>query len=193
MPTIGLLFILGGAVLFRQIAVGRVANLPGDVRDLALAFLSADMVGVQSVLAQRGNNVSPGDGGVATPPGDTSQIPDFAKNSVWPASGRITQHSSAEYPDALWAGDINEGSGDDDIGNPVRAYRAGVVTTVNRWSHSYGHHIRIDHGDQNTLYAHLSEMMVRTGQQVKAGQIIGRVGATGNASGPHLHFEIKEG
>jgi murein DD-endopeptidase MepM/ murein hydrolase activator NlpD len=54
----------------------------------------------------------------------------------------------------------------------------------------YGGMIRIDHGDFQTLYAHLSETVVRTGQQVSAGQFIGRVGNTGYSRGQHLHFEM---
>src|SRR5699024_9426031 len=111
---------------------------------------------------------------------------------VWPARGTNTKHSG--YPWASWAGDINQpGSGD--YGNPVRAYRDGVVAGVARWNRSYGHHVRINHPDtgQNTLYAHLSKILVRVGEAVKAGQLVGRVGSTGNSSGPHLHFEIAGG
>lgn len=54
----------------------------------------------------------------------------------------------------------------------------------------YGGMIRIDHGDFETLYAHLSETAVRTGQTVSAGQFIGRVGNTGQSRGQHLHLEM---
>lgn len=110
----------------------------------------------------------------------------------WPAVGERHQHTSG-YDWAKWSGDINvPGSGD--FGNPVRAYQGGVVSEVRRMKTSYGKHIRIKHPDgTSTLYAHLSKMKVKPGQRVKPGQFIGRVGNSGNSSGPHLHFEISGG
>lgn len=56
---------------------------------------------------------------------------------------------------------------------------------------SYGHMVEVRHADGNTtLYAHLSEINVQQGEKVVRGQRIGRVGSTGNATGPHLHFEV---
>lgn len=54
-----------------------------------------------------------------------------------------------------------------------------------------GGYIVIDHGDGTfTLYAHMSQTYVHTGDRIAAGQVIGRQGATGDATGPHLHFEV---
>ena len=55
----------------------------------------------------------------------------------------------------------------------------------------YGGMVKIDHGDFTSLYAHLSETVIRTNQQVRAGEMIGRVGNTGMSRGHHLHFELK--
>ncbi|OXM61624.1 M23 family metallopeptidase [Amycolatopsis vastitatis] len=76
-------------------------------------------------------------------------------------------------------------------GMPVLASASGTVTRVeNRGSESYGRFIEIDHGSGwRTLYAHLSTQTVSVGQAVTGGKQIGTAGATGNVSGPHLHFE----
>jgi murein DD-endopeptidase MepM/ murein hydrolase activator NlpD len=75
-------------------------------------------------------------------------------------------------------------------GTPVYATGNGTVTMANRQS-GYGLTIEIDHGfDYKTLYAHLSKILVKRGQKVKRGEIIGLVGSTGKSTGPHLHYEV---
>ncbi|WP_306250485.1 M23 family metallopeptidase [Parvularcula sp. IMCC14364] len=77
-------------------------------------------------------------------------------------------------------------------GTPVRAAASGHVRVVGRQS-GYGNIIIIDHSeDWQTRYAHLSEFFVSEGAMVSAGSTIGLVGQTGNATGPHLHFEIRD-
>ena len=78
-------------------------------------------------------------------------------------------------------------------GTPVYAADTGRVVKAG-WSEiGYGYRIIIDHGiDYVTLYAHLSEYYVQPGDIVQKGEIIGRVGSTGNSTGPHLHFEIRD-
>ena len=76
-------------------------------------------------------------------------------------------------------------------GTPIYATGNGKVFRADRRSSGYGKHIRIDHGyGYVTLYAHLSEMKVKPGQEVKRGDIIGLVGNTGKSKGPHLHYEV---
>ncbi len=75
-------------------------------------------------------------------------------------------------------------------GTPVYATADGVVVYAD-WNMGYGYTIDIDHGyGFLTRYAHLSKIQVREGEMVKRGQIIGRVGATGRAVAPHLHYEV---
>lgn len=77
-------------------------------------------------------------------------------------------------------------------GAPVRTIGDGQVEFAGRMG-GYGNVVEIDHGNGNsTLYAHLSRIDVRNGQRVERGERIGAVGATGWATGPHLHFEFKE-
>mgnify|MGYP002542037440 CR=1 FL=1 len=105
-------------------------------------------------------------------------------------SSEITQEYSTEHK----AIDIAASSG-----SPVYAAEDGTVSYVQIWDGSYdttgmmsyGHMVEVRHADGNTtLYAHLSEINVQQGEKVVRGQRIGRVGSTGNATGPHLHFEV---
>ena len=78
-------------------------------------------------------------------------------------------------------------------GTTVKAIAAGRVVTSG-WGGSYGYQVVIRHVDgRYSQYAHLSAISVKAGQTVGGGQRIGRSGATGNATGPHLHFEVRTG
>ncbi|MFP8902789.1 M23 family metallopeptidase [Streptomyces atacamensis] len=78
-------------------------------------------------------------------------------------------------------------------GTPVRSVGPGTVVTVG-WGGAYGNQIVIRHDDgKYTQYAHLSATKVSAGQKVDGGQQIGAVGSTGNSTGPHLHFEARNG
>ena len=75
-------------------------------------------------------------------------------------------------------------------GTPVRAMAGGRVRFAGTQG-SYGTVVWIDHGGSVlTVYAHLSELRVRTGEAVEGRQVVGLSGASGNATRPHLHFEI---
>ncbi len=77
------------------------------------------------------------------------------------------------------------------MGAPVVAAGTGIVMSSG-WLGGYGKAIVIQHnGVQQTLYGHLSEVFVQPGQRIEQGTVIGRVGSTGNSTGPHLHFETK--
>ncbi len=80
-------------------------------------------------------------------------------------------------------------------GTPIYAAASGrVIITRNngRWNGGYGNYVVITHKNGiQTLYSHMTYSVVSPGQLVTAGQIIGHVGATGMATGPHLHFEVR--
>lgn len=79
------------------------------------------------------------------------------------------------------------------VGAPVRAPARGVVALVDTF-HLGGNVVYIDHGaGLVTAYLHLSEQLVAEGDIVEAGQLIGRVGATGRVTGPHLHWIVRYG
>lgn len=76
-------------------------------------------------------------------------------------------------------------------GTEIYAANDGKVLKA-RYSSSYGYYILIDHGGElSTLYAHCSKLLVKAGDTVKRGQVIAKVGSTGNSTGYHLHFEVR--
>jgi murein DD-endopeptidase MepM/ murein hydrolase activator NlpD len=76
-------------------------------------------------------------------------------------------------------------------GTAVMATLPGVAKVIVSAA-GYGLHVIIDHGGGlSSLYGHLNTVIVMTGEYVVAGEVIGTVGASGNATGPHLHFEIR--
>ena len=78
-----------------------------------------------------------------------------------------------------------------ETGDPVRATANGVVESAG-WNGGYGNMVEIDHGNGfSTRYGHMSKIEVKVGQQIKTGQVIGRVGSTGRSTGPHLHYETR--
>jgi murein DD-endopeptidase MepM/ murein hydrolase activator NlpD len=112
---------------------------------------------------------------------------------VMPAAGPITSHYGMRVNPVTGAYRLHAGS---DIGAgfgaAIHAAKSGRVVSVQtpQQSGGYGNYTIIDHGNGiRTAYAHQSKVLVAPGQVVSAGQTIGKVGSTGNSTGPHLHFE----
>jgi len=79
-----------------------------------------------------------------------------------------------------------------EYGTAVTAADSGIVILAS-WYGGYGNAVVIDHGSGlSTLYGHCSVLYVRAGQQVAKGQVVALVGSTGNSTGPHLHFEVRQ-
>ncbi|SBT64442.1 Peptidase family M23 [Micromonospora sediminicola] len=79
-------------------------------------------------------------------------------------------------------------------GTPIRAAAAGTVVKAGDVGDGYGNSVFVDHHNGYlTHYAHQSRLLVDVGDKVRAGQVIGYEGATGDATGPHLHFEVHQG
>ncbi|HEY6357291.1 MAG TPA: M23 family metallopeptidase, partial [Vicinamibacterales bacterium] len=111
---------------------------------------------------------------------------------IWPAQGPMVSGFGMRWHPILGGYRMHTGI---DIaapyGAPIIASDAGVVLFVG-WYGGYGNTVIVDHGSgYSTLYAHCSAILVNQGQNVARGQAIARVGATGYATGPHLHFEIR--
>ncbi|MDE3187861.1 MAG: M23 family metallopeptidase [Acidobacteriota bacterium] len=122
--------------------------------------------------------------------GDWTQLADAP--SMWPIEGRVTS-SFGEREDPLnGEGAFHPGI---DISAPygtaVRATADGEVSDASMGA-GYGKEVVLDHGhDLLTVYGHLSGIAVLPGQHVTRGQVIGYVGQTGRATGPHLHYEVR--
>lgn len=79
------------------------------------------------------------------------------------------------------------------VGTPIYATGDGKVERLNDNMSGYGNVVLINHGfGYETLYAHMSKIIVKPGQEVKRGEIIGYVGNTGRSTGPHLHYEVRK-
>ena len=118
---------------------------------------------------------------------------------AWPLPQSFTITSPFGYRKDPFTGEVTYHSGTDisaPAGTPILAAAAGMVTIANGtdpWGGSYGYYIKLDHGEgMETLYAHCSAIAVTAGQQVRQSEVIGYVGTTGNSTGNHLHFEMRD-
>jgi murein DD-endopeptidase MepM/ murein hydrolase activator NlpD len=108
----------------------------------------------------------------------SSPMPGPYGNLFGPRGNRF--HSGIDYPAQR--------------GAPVEAAASGQVIFAGWAAGGWGKLVTLAHASGvRTMYAHLSRVAVRVGQRVVAGQRVGRVGASGHASGPHLHFEVRLG
>ena len=109
---------------------------------------------------------------------------------IWPVCGRVISRF----------GSIGKGLQNDGInilarkGTPVRAAQNGVVAYAGNELRGFGNLLLVKHkAGWISAYAHNSELLVRTGQKVRRGQVISRVGSTGSVDKPQLHFELRRG
>jgi murein DD-endopeptidase MepM/ murein hydrolase activator NlpD len=114
--------------------------------------------------------------------------------SIWPVEGRLMGAFGQRTDPFSGEGAMHTGV---DISAPtgttVRVTADGIVTFAS-WSNGYGRLVIVDHGSgTETYYAHLSRFSVIEGQEVRRGEPIGAVGATGRVTAPHLHYEVRQG
>lgn len=117
--------------------------------------------------------------------------------SIWPV--RCSEHKINSVfgdPRVRQGGVTKKHAGVDikaSYGADVLAAAPGIVSQVGWDRDGYGNFVRIRHDHIfETLYAHLSRVLTREGKRVRRGAVIGKVGQTGNATGPHLHYEVRK-
>jgi murein DD-endopeptidase MepM/ murein hydrolase activator NlpD len=122
--------------------------------------------------------------------GDWTELADAP--SLWPLEGRIGSSFGERQDPINGEGAFHSGVDiEAPYGTAVRAAADGNITGA-AMAGGYGREIVIDHGhDVQTIYGHLSAMSVVPGQHVIRGQVIGYVGQSGRATGPHLHYEVR--
>lgn len=125
-------------------------------------------------LMKRGGSFS---GSMAWPVPASYQISSYYGTRMHPILHKLRFHSGIDIPASK--------------GSSVLSAASGTVIMAG-WYGDYGNCIIIDHGGKvATLYGHLSRILISEGDQVKKGEVIGRVGSTGLSTGPHLHFEVR--
>lgn len=120
---------------------------------------------------------------------------DFAQTFIWPVQGRISGRFGSQriYMLADGSGSPKSAHSGMDIaaanGTPIKAPAAGVVTFARPDLYLTGGTVLLDHGHGvSSNFLHLSRLDVKVGERIEQGQVIGAVGATGRATGPHLHW-----
>lgn len=115
-----------------------------------------------------------------------------ATPSIWPVKGWVTSgfgpRVSPFTEKPAWHDGLDIGAA---ANAPVQAPAQGRVTTVG-FDPKLGNIVKLDHGfGIETLYGHLAKALVKEGQRVKRGDVVGLIGSTGLATGPHLHYMVK--
>jgi murein DD-endopeptidase MepM/ murein hydrolase activator NlpD len=162
-----------------------------DEVDQQQVKLSLDQFYTLRAQAMSGRVARALEGGLSpTFTGDWTELADAP--SMWPIEGRLGSGFGVREDPINGEGKFHTGIDiDAPYGAPVRAAADGEVTGETMGA-GYGRQIVLSHGhDVVTLYGHLSAIAVVPGQHVGRGQVIGYVGQSGRATGPHLHYEVR--
>jgi murein DD-endopeptidase MepM/ murein hydrolase activator NlpD len=114
--------------------------------------------------------------------------------SLWPVDGRLIgafgRRSDPFSHEQVWHTGVDISA---PVGSPIRATADGVIALA-EYSGGYGRLVVVDHGGRvQTYYAHLSRIDVIAGQEVRRGELVGALGASGRVTAPHLHYEVRLG
>ena len=171
-----------------------VHSLAG-VDGLGFAAEAADLSSLTNAVDQTGQQTSALESRIRTA-AETKIAAELARDrylaaipSMWPTLGYVSSgfgyRSSPDYGFHEGLDIVN------DYGAPIYATAAGVVVEAG-WYGGFGYRVIIDHGNGlRSMYAHDSRLLVSTGETVKKGQQIATVGATGFATGPHVHYQLE--
>jgi len=124
--------------------------------------------------------------------GDVVDNPEATGNFFYPVKARITSPFGPRRHPIFGVRSMHSGI---DLaaprGTPIKASEGGIVI-YSGWYGGYGKVVIVDHSKGfSTLYAHLDQIAVNVGERIKQGKVVGYEGATGYATGPHLHFEVR--
>jgi murein DD-endopeptidase MepM/ murein hydrolase activator NlpD len=157
---------LNGIVDPSKIQVGQRIFIPGAKKVLKVEII------IEDVVAE---------------PEEKTKVVYKKLDFIWPVEGKISNVFEGAESKRHQGIDISSS-----LGSPIKASNAGTVIYSNNTIKGYGNLIIVRHSEEFvTVYAHNQANLVEEGMWVEKGQIIGKVGQTGRASGPHLHFEIR--
>jgi len=149
-------------ILNENIPAGKVIFIPGGKMDANALSRAIKRPVIEKMIYPVNNKRITSNYGVREDP-------------VNPVAGQMTFHRAVDLAGKM--------------GDPVKAALKGTVLHVDN-NRNLGNFIILKHGEYQTLYAHLSAVLVKKGETVNQGQLIGKVGETGYTTGPHLHFEV---
>lgn len=156
-----------------------------------IAELEAQRLAEEAAKNEQNKDQNQNDGGGEADRAPGTEVP--AGMFIWPTTGyNVTSQWGYRIHPIFGVQKFHSGI---DIavnsGEPIYAAASGTVVTA-VYSSSYGNYVMISHGNgYYTLYAHMTNYIVTTGQSVTQGQVIGYVGSTGWSTGPHLHYEVR--
>lgn len=189
---------IGGTNVGQGISVG-VPSLISGIKKVAGGIMIAAGVGASMTGAGAAAGIPLALGGaalVASGGGNPGYGGGFNTGMGARGGGAMTAAYGAKDSSGIWSATGGVHKGMDfamPIGSPVSATLGGTVSSIDAGP-DYGTSVVVDHGGGlQTVYGHLSQRDVKLGDKISAGQRIGKSGATGNTTGPHLHYEVRQG
>ena len=172
----------GNPVAFLEVLSGHLGDQPAvaaaEQPPAGTDFEPADLMLLDGVMRARFTPAAGGGSATLLKPVDGRVSSPFGERDH-PLTGERKHHDGVDLAAAQ--------------GTPIRSAAEGVVSFAGE-RNGYGNVVIVDHaGGLQTLYAHQSRMGVAEGERVARGQVIGAVGSTGHSTGPHLHFEVRQG
>ncbi|MEW2549633.1 M23 family metallopeptidase [Streptomyces sp. NPDC047002] len=157
----------------------------------AVATARAEAAKQQAAAAKKADEAKKKAATEAAKKAEAARLAKLAKSYTLPVTSYTITGQFGD-PGPMWSSGYHTGLDfAAPTGTPVKAVHGGTVTSAG-WAGAYGYRtvVKLDDGEE-LWYCHQSSMLVSVGQKVSTGDVIGRVGATGNVTGPHLHLEVR--